>query len=154
MIDVSSPGQLSGGEGGLAGRVIPQGKYGHLLEVKQGDLVELSIKLHDSEFASVSDVVVAVGVRQEQPRCARLIAVARSTSAPRDRVELGPLTLKSLSDSPPRLKYIPDSTRLLTVGGQELAQLPDGVMGAGAGIPYQIPPGPTDYFVNFEIKVE
>lgn len=153
-IDVSSPGQLSGGEGGLVGRITPQGKYGHLLEVKQGDVVALSIKLHDSEFSSVSDVVVAVGVRQEKPRCARLIAVARSTSAPSDRVELGPLTLKSLSDSPPRLKYIQGSTRLLTVSDQKLAQLPDGVMGAGAGIPYQIPPGPTDYFVNFEIKVE
>lgn len=154
MIEVSSPGQLEGGENGLEGRITPNGKYGHLLEVKKGDLVELSITLHDTEFASVSDVVVAVGVRQEQPRCARLIALARSTSAPRDRVELGPLTLKSLSDSPPQLKYIRGSTRLLTESDQKLAQLPDGVIGAGVGIPYQIPPGPPDYFVNFEIKVE
>lgn len=151
---VDSPGQLGGGEDGLVGRITPKGRYGHLLEVKKGDLVELSIKLHDVEFSSVADVVVAVGVKPEQPRCAKLIAVARSTSSPRDRAELGPLTLKSISGSPPRLKYIPGSTRLLTQSGQEIAHLPDGVMGAGAGIPYQIPPGRTDYFVNFGIKVE
>jgi hypothetical protein len=151
---VDSPGQLGGGENGLVGRITPQGRYGHLLEVKKGDVVDLSIKLHDVEFSPVSDVVVAVGVRHEQPRCARLIAVARSTSAPRDRAELGPLTLKSISDSPPRLRYIPGSTSLLTGSGQQIAHLPDGIMGAGTAVPYQIPPGRTNYFVNFGIKVE
>ena len=149
-IDVDSPGQLAGGEG-LVGRVTPNGTYGHLLEVKQDDIVELSIRLHNTEFGSVSDVVVAVGVRQEQPRCVRLMAVAHSSSAP---VALGPLILKSLSDAPPRLKYIPGSTRLLTQSGKELVHLPDGAMGAGAAIPYQIPAGSQDYFMNFGIKIE
>jgi hypothetical protein len=150
---VDSPGQLQGGEGGLVGRILPDGDYSHLLAIKKGNTVELSINLHDGEFSSVSDVVVAVSVRDEQPRCARLMAVAFSTSAPRDRAELGPLTLQSTADSPPRLKYLPRSTYLLR-SGQVFAHLSDGVMGAGVGIPYQIPPGRPDYFVNFGIKIE
>jgi hypothetical protein len=151
---VDSSGQLGGGERGLLGRTIPNGKYSSLLEVRRGDIVKLSIKLHDTAYSSVSDVVVAVAVVPERPRCTRLMAVARSVSAPQDRAELGPLTLKSTSDSPPRLKYIPGSTALLTENGHQLAHLSDGVMGTGTAIPYQIPTGRTDFFVNFEIKIE
>lgn len=151
---VDSPGQLGGGGRGLMGRTTPNGKYGTLLEVTRGDIVRVRITLHDTESSSVSDVVVAVAVAPERPRCTRLMAVARSTSSPRDRAELGPLTLKSTSDSPPRLKYIPGSTSLLTESGHQIAHLSDGVIDMGTAIPYQIPPGSTDYFVNFAIKVE
>jgi hypothetical protein len=151
---VSSPGQLGGGEVGLVGKTVPTGKYRNLLEVKKGDTVELSIDLHDTDYSPVFDVVVAVAVAYQRPRCARLTGVARSVSAPRDRAELGPLTIKSTSDSPPHLKYVRGSTVLLAESGQRIAHLSDGVMGAGTAIPYQIPPGRINYFVNFLVKVE
>lgn len=154
---VDSPGQLAGGQG-LEGRTMPNGKYSRLLEVKRGEVIKVSVALHNTEYTSVSDVVVRVSVVWERPRCARLTALARSTSAPGDRVELGPLRFKSASDTLPRYKYLPGSTFLFAGGGQQLTQLahlPDGVTEvAGVAIPYQIPAGSTDYFVDFEIKVE
>ncbi|HEY1688029.1 MAG TPA: hypothetical protein VGF95_04115 [Solirubrobacteraceae bacterium] len=150
---VDSPGQLGAGEL-LVGRIVPNGKYSHLLEVNRGDIVEISIALHDDEYTSVSDVVVAVAAAPERPRCTRLMGLARSTSSPSDRAELGPLTLKSASNTPPRITYLPGSTRLLTENGHQIAHLSDGVMKQGTAIPFQIPAGRTDYFVNFRIKIE
>jgi hypothetical protein len=151
---VDSPGQLQGGEGGLKGKVTPGGTYGNLVDVTKGQTVELSITLHDTEYGSVSDVVVQVKAKQEQPSCTRLVALTRSTTSPRDRADQGPVILRSPSGHPPRFKYVPGSAYLLTESGRQVAKLSDGVMGKGTAIPYQIGPSPPDYFVNFDIRIE
>jgi hypothetical protein len=150
---VSSPGQLQGGEGGLAAKITPNGKYSQLLTVSTGDIVELSIKLHDVDYQSVYDVVVQVTATHEPPRCTRLFALARSTTSPRDRAEQGPVILKSISGPPPRVRYIPGSTVFLAQSGRRLAHLQDGVMTKGTAVPYQIPPSPPNYYVNFLVEV-
>ncbi|MGO9956939.1 MAG: hypothetical protein ACLP50_13325 [Solirubrobacteraceae bacterium] len=151
---VDSPGQLEGGGYSLEGRVLPHGTYTQLLHVAPRDQLEMRVQLFDTEYSSVQGVVVAAGVVPSRRGCWKLTAAAHSDVNPGGDATFGPVLILAKGQAT-ALTYRPGSTRLLDQHGKQLASLPDGVLGAGVSIPFDVPPANVDiYYVTFDLQVQ
>jgi hypothetical protein len=147
-----SPGNVDGGQPGLEGVLLPNGKYGTVVEAQPGSEIEASAKLHNSAYSSASEVTLTVHVSSYHGTCWRLVGVANSqTNA--SAVSLGPFLIRLIGASGATLEYIRGSTTLFRGDGHVLIpRLADNVTNGGVTLPVDIPGG-TTYFVNFHLRI-
>jgi hypothetical protein len=125
-----------------------------LLKVAPGEKLELSLRLFDGEYSAVQNVFVAARVTSFGPGCWRVVGNSRSTTNPGGTATLGPLLVLTPPGQALKLSYVTGSAVLLDEHDKHLATLPDGIMGGGVAVPYEIPPANLDiYYVNFGLRV-
>ncbi len=150
---VDSPGQLEGGEGGVKGRITPNGSYTQLVKAVRGDELEISIRLFDTDYSSVQDAVVIARMMPFGNGCWRITGTAHYPTANGADPMFGPFFVV-LPPGSSRLTFLPGSTKLLDQHDKHLAQLPDGILGSGVAVPFEIPPASLDiYYINFYVRV-
>lgn len=149
---VDSPGEIGGGAAALEGVLLPNGRYGEIVEAKPSSEVEMSARLHNGDYSSAEEVTLAVHVSSYHGTCWRLIGVvnSRTNGLPE---KLGP-TLIRLNGGKGDLEYVTGSTTLLDHKGEALvSRLADSVISGGIALPLGIPGGTTEY-VNFRVRLQ
>lgn len=148
---VDSPGVIDGGVPGLEGRVVPSGRYGNVVEVDGRGEVEMSAKLHNSDYSTANEVSVDIHVSPYRGTCWRLIGVVNSKTngAPSS---LGPVLIRLNGGTGGTLEYVSGSTTLFAGQTVLVPRLADRVLAGGITLPVGIPGGRT-YFVNFRVRI-
>ncbi len=152
---VDSPGQIGGNGDSLSARVLPNGRFHHLIRTSLGEEVELSARLHNPSYSSAEGISVSLSISAERGVCWRIIATAKVRSFPgEDHPRLGPTLIRIGRGQSGRLEYVKGSARLLDEKGQTLAAgLADDLTKGGLSIPYAVPGG-TVYFLNWRFRVK
>jgi hypothetical protein len=148
---IDSPGSIDGGTRALEGVLMPNGRYGNIVEAGPGAEVEVSALLHNSDYSSASEVTVAVHVSPYRGTCWRFIGVvnSRTNGAP---LPVGPMLIR-LNGGKGVLEYVVGSTRLLDAKGKVLVpRLADSIIYGGITLPLEISGGTTE-FVNFRVRI-
>jgi len=151
---VDSPGQIGGNGDSLSARVLPNGRFHHLIRTSVGGEVELSARLHNPSYSSAEGISVSLSISAERGVCWRIIATAKVRSFPgEDHPRLGPTLIRIGRGQSGRLEYVKGSARLLDEKGHSLAAgLADDLIKGGLSIPYAVPGG-TAYFLNWRFRV-
>lgn len=153
MMFTSSPGQLAGGDSMLEGKASGDKNYSQVVQVTPGDDVQLSTLLHNTQYGTVTGVVVRAKLRHDTTSCWRVTTSSRSRSHGGAEGEFGPAFLVAKPRQAVDVKYVRRSARLFDEGGNLLARLPDSILTTGAQLPYGVPGG-ASYFVNFSVRVQ
>lgn len=147
-----SPGQLSGGAQLLA-RLVPSSpsSYARILHVTGGDVVELSLELHNTEYGTVQNPRVEVDVPFGVASCWS-IGATETANEPDVPAKADPIFLLAPKGRKLRVSGVAGSTVLLDNKGQVLSRLPDGIGAKILNLPFAVPGGATQ-FVNFKLRI-
>lgn len=140
LVLVDSPGQIGGSGDSLSARVLPNGRFHHLIRTSVGEEVELSARLHNPSYLSAEGISVSSSISAERGVCWRMIATAKVRSCPgEDHPRLGPTLIRIGRGQSGRLEYVKGSARLLDEKGHTLAAgLADDLIKGGLSIPYAV----------------
>lgn len=136
----------------MEGRLLSTHRWTDWLRARSGEEVDLSVMLSNTQYGTVRQVAVAVGIAERLGECWRLDGVIHA--AGENDTHFGPMLIQSQSGlESEQLMYVSSSTRLLEEDGNELAKLPDRIVGEGVRLPYSLPGG-TSYYVDFRMKLK
>lgn len=155
MMFASSPGQLESGDT-IEGRVLPHGRFADLIRAKRGDTIKVDLALFDPAYGSVRDAHIRVKIAQEQPGCWRITGSAWLGPDYEAEASFGPaLVLTPLRAPASQLRYVASSTRLIDQHSVLIGALPDGIIGHGIVLPFEIPPASEDvYYLQWLLHVQ
>lgn len=149
---VGSPGQLAGGPA-VELRRLPGGKYSRIVKAMQGDVLNVSTQLGNTEYGSLGGLSVTTSISTDRGQCWRIIVSAKEPGTPDREVVWDPVLILLEHGGPTSLEYVAGSTVLMEEDGRILGGvLPDGIVGNWISLPYEIPGGKT-YYLNFELRI-
>lgn len=115
---MDSPGQIGGNGDSLSARVLPKGRFHHLIRTSVGEEVELSARLHNPSYSSAEGISVSLSISAERGICWRILATAKVQSFPgEDHPRLGPTLIRIGRGESGRLEYVKGSAGCWTKKG-------------------------------------
>lgn len=140
-----SPGDLAGGPDIYQVRNVTQNdtSYGSSVSAACGDTVKYSVKLSNTDYGQLTNVMVKASLASGQMNASATTANGGTTSTS------GKVTVAVPNNG--SLSYVDGTTMLYTVDGQLIKNLPDGVPASGVNAGDLN--GSTREFLQFEAKV-